>query len=104
MNEVRRSKQGQDEEKDEDMLEDELNAGEEEAEDGVVSGGEDREEQEPSAEIYEKVVYEIKAVNRRLALLGLDLLLQSQDKLVKIRQTKSTTFEANVLVFRLRDF
>ena len=95
MNEVRRSKQGQDGEE----LEDGLGVDETE---GVDESEE--EEKEPSVEVYERVVYEIKAVNRSTALRGLDSLLQSQDKVVKVRQIKGTTFEANVLVFRLRDF
>ncbi|MBW8001716.1 MAG: hypothetical protein FVQ80_06800 [Planctomycetes bacterium] len=61
-------------------------------------------EQKPSVEIYERVIYEVKAINLKLASQGLSTLLQSQDKIVKIHQTKGTTFEATVLLFRLRDF
>lgn len=54
-------------------------------------------------EVWEKKVYWIKAKNRADVDAALKLHMSSQDELVSVKPLKGITYEAEVLVFRLRD-
>jgi len=54
-------------------------------------------------EIYEKKIYEVKAKNRLDVERALKVLLQSQDIIVDVRPKRGTIYEADVLIFKMRD-